>query len=382
MDKWRILFGLGIACCLVLAAPSAMSQPAAISCSNESNFEKIRSNFFAKHGPAPAAPATMILPADSGGRLLFKQSMGTDTDAHSFRVFEVSGLRISRMTGSELRVLAIDPADGAADDRFKAGDSVSMLVDLPRGVPWQIRSFAVLACKGDTFGAWGVTTAPVSNPIATGAICVATGFLLYVLSMCAVFADRKQPIPGDLATKYPAVFGARVLGRWEFWNPIHLITNAFNQGSVQKAQVVLFSFLIGELVLSLVLRTGALVDVSTTVVALLGISGIGAAAAQVAYQQKTRLSFDNWSWLQKQQVLRSPRTSKAAGPFWRDLVMTNREFDVYKLQTIIFTIAVASAIVVSGASHLSSFSVPQNLLGVLGLSQVVYIGGVMVKPPI
>ncbi len=62
-------------------------------------------------------------------------------------------------------------------------------------------------------------------------------------------------------------------------------------------------------------------------------------------------------------------------------MLTNREFDVYKLQTIIFTVAVASALIVDGASQLSSFSVPGSLLGVLGLSQVVYVGGILVKPP-
>jgi hypothetical protein len=54
---------------------------------------------------------------------------------------------------------------------------------------------------------------------------------------------------------------------------------------------------------------------------------------------------------------------------------------VYKLQTIIFSIAVAFALVAAGASNLSSFTVPDALLGILGLSQVVYIGGILVRPP-
>jgi hypothetical protein len=57
------------------------------------------------------------------------------------------------------------------------------------------------------------------------------------------------------------------------------------------------------------------------------------------------------------------------------------EFDVYKLQTIIFSIAVAFALIFAGASNLSSFTVPETLLGILGLSQVVYIGGILVRPP-
>ena len=61
--------------------------------------------------------------------------------------------------------------------------------------------------------------------------------------------------------------------------------------------------------------------------------------------------------------------------------MTNREFDVYKLQTIIFSLTVAIAMMIAGASSLTNFNVPENLLGLLGLSQVVYVGGILVRPP-
>jgi hypothetical protein len=185
-----------------------------------------------------------------------------------------------------------------------------------------------------------------------------------------------------LATKYPAIFGTKKIDWGDYLNPIHLTANAFNQASVQKLQVLLFSFLVGWLVLSLVLRTGALADLSLTVVGLLGISGVGAAVAQKTYQQTTRLSFENWAWLSARKVLKAPPgTDVGKGPQWRDLVLTNREFDVYKLQTIIFSVAVALAMVGAGASHLSTFAVPETLLGILGLSQIVYVGGILARPP-
>ena len=148
---------------------------------------------------------------------------------------------------------------------------------------------------------------------------------------------------------------------------------------MQKLQVLLFTFLIGALVVSLVLQTGELISLSPTIVGLLGVSGIGAAAAQIAYQQRTRLSFDNWSWLERKSVLKPPPAP--TGPRWRDLVLTNREFDVYKLQTIIFSVGVAFGLLSAGARELSTFTVPDTLLGILGLSQIVYVGGVLVRPP-
>jgi hypothetical protein len=366
------------------AAATVSANP--VQCATEPKFDNLQKAFVSQRGVTPAAPATMLLPSGVGAQLLFKQPIGTGVDARSYRAFEVSSLDLSRMTqtGPELEVLSIDPAPAKADPRFQPSDSASLQVKVPaQWPPWLIRTFVVIACKGPAFDGWGAVSAPVSHPVVTLAICIMVGVLAYVVSMGAVFSQRKHTLQrtDDLAVKYPAVFGARPLTRLDFWNPIHLITNAFGQGSVQKAQVVLFSFLIGELVLSMVLRTGALVDLSATVVGLLGISGIGAATAQVAYLQKQRLSFANWAWLEKRHALITPDPSEQGGPYWRDLVMTNREFDVYKLQTIIFTVAVASAIIVGGASHLSSFAVPEALLGILGLSQVVYVGGVLVKPP-
>jgi hypothetical protein len=111
---------------------------------------------------------------------------------------------------------------------------------------------------------------------------------------------------------------------------------------------------------------------------LLGISAVGAAVAQKTTTSNERLHFDNWSWLVAKGVI---PINKPATPRWSDLVMTNREFDVYKLQTLIFTGVVAVALLVTGEDRLDSFSVPETLLGILGLSQIVYVAGALVRPP-
>jgi hypothetical protein len=55
------------------------------------------------------------------------------------------------------------------------------------------------------------------------------------------------------------------------------------------------------------------------------------------------------------------------------------EFDVYHFQ--IFSVVVGGALLVVGLSDLATFSIPETLLGVLGLSQVIYVGGKLVMPP-
>jgi hypothetical protein len=69
-----------------------------------------------------------------------------------------------------------------------------------------------------------------------------------------------------------------------------------------------------------------------------------------------------------------------AGPRWGDLVLTNREFDIYKAQTLVFSLVVAVALLINGGERLASFTVPEALLGILGLSQIVYIGGILARP--
>jgi hypothetical protein len=364
-----------------LSQPAAAADPESVPCLMTTKFEEIRDKFINRQGRLAAAPVTTFLSGDSSARLVFQQALGENANLKIFRVFETDNADIKSIKGTELPVLSVQPALEKLVDGYRPNDSVLLRVEIdPQAPPlWREHHFLILACSGGQVSSWGLVTARVSSPFISFLVCAVVAFLVYVLAMSAVWVSRRSSHP--LEAKYPAFFAAKKISLRDFVNPIHLTANAFNQASVQKLQVLLFSFLVGWLLLSLVLRTGALADLSPTVVGLLGISGIGAATAQITYQQKTRLSFENWAWLEKRGVLERPDPETMPGPQWRDLVLTNREFDVYKLQTIIFSIAVAFALISAGASNLSSFTVPETLLGILGLSQVVYIGGILVRPP-
>jgi hypothetical protein len=60
---------------------------------------------------------------------------------------------------------------------------------------------------------------------------------------------------------------------------------------------------------------------------------------------------------------------------WRDLLKTNEDFDIYKFQLVIVSIVVGAGLLGSDLMSLSKFTVPPNLLGLLGLSNAVYIAG-------
>ncbi len=55
--------------------------------------------------------------------------------------------------------------------------------------------------------------------------------------------------------------------------------------------------------------------------------------------------------------------------------MSDAELDLYKLQALLFSIIVGAALITSGFSDLATFKVPDTLLQILGLSQVVFVGG-------
>jgi hypothetical protein len=46
----------------------------------------------------------------------------------------------------------------------------------------------------------------------------------------------------------------------------------------------------------------------------------------------------------------------------------------------LFSFVVAVALLVNGGERLANFTVPEALLGILGLSQIVYVGGILARP--
>jgi hypothetical protein len=327
-------------------------------------------------GYVAAAPVTTVLPAEGDARIVFNRPLDR-ANPQRFIVLEPTQRNLPTVESVETTTEKI------LKD-YPANESVLLHVNIPDSVfpLWHRREFLIVECSAEKFRSWAQVHAYVSSRY-VGLFCIPIALLTYVLAISSVYVSRKQSAKkqnaeGRLAEKYPSVFAAKEFETVDFFNPIQLTANAFSQASVQKLQVLMFSFLVGCLVLYLVLRTGTLADMSGTVVALLGISGVGAAVSQMTYTSKTRLSFDNWAWLQSNSVL---KVQAARAPQWKDLVLTNREFDVYKLQTIIFSLAVAAALVVTGASGLATFQIPSAMLGVLGLSQVVFVGGILVRPP-
>jgi hypothetical protein len=164
-------------------------------------------------------------------------------------------------------------------------------------------------------------------------------------------------------------------------NPVKVTAGPDGKGSLSKFQILCFSLTVFGLILLFMLQTGVLSDLSATILVLLGISGIGATIAKGADAQRTTISAENRAWLLRKGWLTTIKkdidTSNAS---WRDFFTTDGEFDVYRYQSLIFGMVVIFSLIAAGVTQLSTFVIPDTILGIVGLSQAVYIGGKLVTP--
>lgn len=160
------------------------------------------------------------------------------------------------------------------------------------------------------------------------------------------------------------------------WSPVAITAGAMGRGSASKLQIFFFSFVVIWLLAYILSRTGELSALSPDVLMLLGISAAGTAGAKATAVARNRLSMENWAWLVSKKLIDAEPVHSEAR--WADLMISDGEFDVSKFQMLAFNLVIAAALLMSSLTELSTFTIPANLLGVLGLSQVVYLGGKVV----
>lgn len=167
---------------------------------------------------------------------------------------------------------------------------------------------------------------------------------------------------------------------WTALDPVQITANAHGRASLAKLQLFLFTMLVFGLLLLFQLRASVLAGLSTDILYLLGISAVGTAGGKLTYVAKRRLSFQNWTWLRRKGWL-PDKSDIAPRARWSELFLDSdtSEFDAYSFQMAIFSIVVAVALIRTNLSDLSAFKIPGELLALLGLSQIVFIGGKAVE---
>jgi hypothetical protein len=287
-----------------------------------------------------------------------------DPDAHYFAVFfsEDSPPRDDSKHGARARKAAT--TDDLVLKHLLSPDQTIVSVDVPAQTSgfWTKQNLYIYQCTSGS-RPFNVSYLPVYvSPLASSiAFTVLIGLAVYYAASRALLRLSNQPLTG-----------------LQRWNPIRITAGPDGRGSLSTFQVFFFSLLVFVMLAFVLMRTGILSDLSTTVLELLGISGIGAAAAKGADTSKAAIDPANRAWLLNKGWFDAPRVGLATQPTFNDLISSDGTFDVYRFQSLLFSAAVGGALFIGGISQLSSFTVPQNILGILGLSQVVYIAGKLV----
>lgn len=228
---------------------------------------------------------------------------------------------------------------------------------------WRTATIYVYVCKNGSPDQVSGIKIPVSSRRFD--LTLVIGFLaaLYVLAALAAHA-----VDGEDAPWY------------RYLDPVYMTAGSDGRGSLSKLQILFFSIIVAGLLTYIVARTGILSNISENILWLMGIAGVGSALAKGTDAKINRLDPDNAAWLVQKKWLHIGGIAATNTASWYDIITSDGEFDVYRFQTCIFSAVVGFSLLAGGINQLASFEIPTNLLGILGLSQVVYIGGKLVTP--
>ncbi len=263
----------------------------------------------------------------------------------------------------------ISPDHPLVKNQVVSADSTVVTMYLPSGMvgTWTQGTIYVIGCGkagGTDFVA--ATRIVINSAVSSFWMVWAVCLLSYALFALAVRHNDKPR-----------------LAWYRYLDPVVLTAGPNGKGSLSKLQILFFSYIVFGLVLFIALKTGILTNLSPNILILLGIAGVTTAVSTQTDQSKNRLKFQNWAWLVSKHWLPPGGLAEKNTATWNDLVTSNREFDVYRFQSLMFSLIVGAILLATGMSttDLSGFKVPEAFLEILGLSQAIYLGGKLVAPP-
>jgi hypothetical protein len=325
---------------------------------------------------------TYLHPNGTGGHVGFVAFLAPITPANQF---DPAGANV-------LTVVRVDhPPNDAAKSTLSTTDSQNayeLHLQAPQLTSWnprQRRILVVFACSdaGGVSQPIGYAVRPVTLSTQEAATIVGAAIVLgvYLLAATMVWSQRKADARrgNKLQATPPTRIKPIVAWPWpQCLDPVWMTSDMFDRASLSKLQILFFALVVSFGVTYSVVRTGALSDLSSSIVLLLGIPAVGALGNQAVAVTRDRISLDNWAWLANRGVfpINDPGNDT---PRWRDLVMSDGELDLYKLQALLFSVIVGVALISSGFYSLATFKVPDTLMQILGLSQVVFVGGRLTK---
>jgi hypothetical protein len=254
--------------------------------------------------------------------------------------------------------------------------------------PWADVDYAVVGVLADTTPTFFsyLTTVTVADPWETLILSGLFVLMAYIFLAWTTYPDKgdakKAGEPADAskpddAKKPDDNLQALTGGKWLLFalSPVRISAAWFGEASMSQLQVLIFTFVVAGLMLNLFLRTGTLSELSMDLLKLIGISAVGSATAKFTQTLKTGLKAETASFLigkgWYQWDLRAIQNTATL----RQLLLTDNRLDVYKFQMLIFTVIVALYVMSAGQTGLGEVKISETMLYLIGISQVVYVGG-------
>jgi len=161
---------------------------------------------------------------------------------------------------------------------------------------------------------------------------------------------------------------------WRAFDPVVIAQDPLRRASLARFQILAFTAVTLCLLTYIAMRTGLPGDVSSDVMVLLGITGGGSLASAVVGNRGggigLALTEPALEYVRKEGWLNRSRL-----PGWPELVMHQGTLDIYRLQSLAFTLVVGYALLDTGFLLLAFYDVPDGLMTLLGISQGTYVAG-------
>ena len=197
---------------------------------------------------------------------------------------------------------------------------------------------------------------------AAGLLTVLAAYLALAYAASRIHARQYEHSRRLLGIGAPSAFAYAL-------RPTVIAQDSFGYCSLSRFQVLLFTLVLAGVYAYVMGRTGELPNLSQSVLTLLGVTLTGSTLARLT--EGSVMQTPNRLWLFGTGVLDpTPRL-----PRWTDLVESDGEIDVTRVQALLFSLFAAVALVVSGTGDLENFTLPDQLVTLIGISQAVYVAG-------
>jgi hypothetical protein len=197
-----------------------------------------------------------------------------------------------------------------------------------------------------------------------------TAAALLFACICYLIAAFAIP-PAEHPERLPSSAWKRSIRKLAPWQ----IAQMGGKASLSQLQLMVFTLIVTTLLFYQWLRTGILQEISTDLLYLIGISATGAGGSQITDTIKKNLHESSYDFAKKIGWFSAPLAGNNDAVKMSSLLITNKRFDMFKFQMLVFTIVIAFYVTASGANELANIKISPTLLSLMGMSQGAYMVG-------